>query len=240
MAHTHPLHTWLCKVVWIKKAAEAQHSLVLKIVKCNKSECEYASVSKVCCVRVEPDRIHRSISIYEHLKYSQTYTYTTNTRTKTRACTHSVSTGLLAGSGHSTTLQQEVPASRSRPITAQYLTRKVPLRKSHVTLGTLDSSHDRLCFFLPVNARNPLRSSGGDTEQGNNARMDPAIVPECCCLTNVRPCCFISGWAAVQNWALNFTWKPGCVSDYCFLLTGNYIPASNLWFYTLWFIHWWI
>lgn len=87
------------------------------------------------------------------------------------------------------TLGQEVPASCSQPITMQDLATKVPLRKSHVAPCTLDSSHDRLCFFLPVNARNPLRSSGGDTAQGNNVRMDPAIVPRRCSLRNVRSWC---------------------------------------------------
>lgn len=67
------------------------------------------------------------------------------------------------------------------------------IRKSHVPLCTLDSSHDRLCFFLPVNTRNPLRSSGGDTTWGNNVRMDLAIVPHRCYLRDVRLWFFISG-----------------------------------------------
>lgn len=126
------------------------------------------------------------------------------------------------------TLWQEVPASCSWPITRQHLTMKVPLRKSHVPLCTFDSSNDRLCFFLPVNARNPLRSSGGDTTWGNNVRMDPAIVPRRCSFRNVWQWDFISGWPAEQN-CFKFYLKTWLYKLWlCSWLTGNCIPTLIL------------
>lgn len=63
---------------------------------------------------------------------------------------------------------------------------EVPLRKAHAAAAcTFDSLHDRVCFFLPVNARNPLRSSAGDTKEGNNVRMDVAVLPHGCTFTKV-------------------------------------------------------
>lgn len=73
-----------------------------------------------------------------------------------------------------TTLRQEVPASCSQPITAQKLTMKVPLRKSHVGLYALDSSHDSLCFFLPVNARNPLKEQWWGYNGGKQCKDGPS------------------------------------------------------------------
>lgn len=104
-----------------------------------------------------------------------------------------------------TTLQQEVPASCVQPIKTQYSAMKVPLRKSHVPLSALDSSQDRLCFFLPVNARNTLRSSAGATTQANNVRMDQAIVSQGSSLRNVRLCRLVSGRDVGPELASKFT-----------------------------------
>lgn len=104
-------------------------------------------------------------SIFKYTLIQAEITQQPLTNTHTHAHKHALSKSLTFRREWSlpTTLRQEVPASRSQPITTRNLMRKVPLRKSHVAVCTLDSSHDRLCFFLPVNARNPLRSSGVDT-----------------------------------------------------------------------------
>lgn len=79
---------------------------------------------------------------------------------------------------------------------------EVPLRKSHGAAAcTFDSLHDRVCFFLPVNARNPLRSSAGDTKEGNNVRMDVVVLPHGCTFTKVL-LFFNSGQIALGKFSL--------------------------------------
>lgn len=74
-----------------------------------------------------------------------------------------------------TTLKQEVPASSTEPIKTWLLATKVPLRKSHVTLSSLSSSHDRLLFFPACQCQEPIK----EQRWGNNVRMDQAIVLQC-------------------------------------------------------------
>lgn len=55
-----------------------------------------------------------------------------------------------------TILGKEVPASWSQPMRAEYLTAKVPLRKSHVPLSALHFSHNRL-FFPACQCQEPIK-----------------------------------------------------------------------------------
>lgn len=95
--------------------------------------------------------------------------------TSTHAYTHSIRLWLFAGSGH---FQQRSGRKFLPPGASQWQhrisTQRVPWGKSHVVLCTFDSSHQRLCFFLPVNSRNPLRSRGGDPAWGKQCEDGPS------------------------------------------------------------------
>lgn len=166
-------------------------SFTFQISQCN-SSAGYVLGGIVCNYSFHNSQYH-TVSTLNIFNYPQ------DTHPETNTHTHLLweSLGPFAGSGHFQP-RQEVSASCSQPVTTHSLMMKVPFRKSHVAC-TLDSLQDRFCFFLPVNARNPLRSSAGDAARGNNAQMDPAIVSRRYTLRNVRCRRSISGSTSVQK-----------------------------------------